>query len=387
MGFYIRKSFTAGPVRLNLSKSGLGISAGVKGFRVGSGPRGSYVHAGRGGLYYRQNLSSNTKYRSTSQNSENTLKILGGIIGGFIALIIVIYTVQWFIENPAVFILLVTVAVLIVGFIFYNKNVIRKAIANYKIILDEVFVLGAHKFNKEELIGIKAKLIKYNCKPELEKIENNIYRAVLDKIIDDSEITPLEKEAIQNLESIINISDSYRKEAKLEIFKSYYLNAIGDRLITNSEISTLNNIAEGLGIDKADIGEEIQTVKEIIRMQDLKHPLPILATVPFSIQKSEAAFYCSKGKVLSRKKAAKNSNSKYEYSIKREGDLVVTNKRVLVVREGTTSIDIKDILDVDVDIDNKFIILSKGSSEASTIIQTEEALFCGKIIDIIRNNA
>jgi Protein of unknown function (DUF4236) len=56
MGFYIRKGFNFGPLRLNLSRSGLGASFGVKGARVGVGPRGSYVHMGRGGLYYRQTL-------------------------------------------------------------------------------------------------------------------------------------------------------------------------------------------------------------------------------------------------------------------------------------------------------------------------------------------
>lgn len=58
MGFYIRKSVSAGPFRFNLSRSGLGVSVGVKGFRVGSGPRGNYIHMGRGGLYYRASLGS-----------------------------------------------------------------------------------------------------------------------------------------------------------------------------------------------------------------------------------------------------------------------------------------------------------------------------------------
>lgn len=43
-------------LRFNLSKGGIGISGGVKGFRIGTGPRGTYVHAGRGGLYYREYL-------------------------------------------------------------------------------------------------------------------------------------------------------------------------------------------------------------------------------------------------------------------------------------------------------------------------------------------
>jgi hypothetical protein len=56
MGFYIRKSIKVGPFRFNLSKSGIGVSAGVKGFRLGNGPRGNYVHLGRYGLYYRATI-------------------------------------------------------------------------------------------------------------------------------------------------------------------------------------------------------------------------------------------------------------------------------------------------------------------------------------------
>jgi hypothetical protein len=57
MGFYLRKSLSVGPFRFNLSGSGVGVSVGVPGLRVGSGPRGNYVHLGRGGVYYRHTFS------------------------------------------------------------------------------------------------------------------------------------------------------------------------------------------------------------------------------------------------------------------------------------------------------------------------------------------
>lgn len=60
MGFYLRKSISVGPLRFNLSKSGIGVSAGVKGLRFGTGPRGNYVHMGRGGLYYRATIPSSS---------------------------------------------------------------------------------------------------------------------------------------------------------------------------------------------------------------------------------------------------------------------------------------------------------------------------------------
>lgn len=58
MGFYLKKGFNFGPVRVNFSKSGIGVSVGAKGARLGVGPRGSYVHAGRKGIYYRKGLGA-----------------------------------------------------------------------------------------------------------------------------------------------------------------------------------------------------------------------------------------------------------------------------------------------------------------------------------------
>jgi len=70
MGFYIRKSFKLGPIRLNVSRSGLGMSAGVKGARFGINAGGKkYVHVGRGGLYYRENLPGSTQQESGEPQS------------------------------------------------------------------------------------------------------------------------------------------------------------------------------------------------------------------------------------------------------------------------------------------------------------------------------
>lgn len=66
MGWFFRKSVNVGPVRLNFSKSGVGVSAGVKGARVSVGPKGTYVSVGRGGIYYRQKIGG------TSQNNKGT---------------------------------------------------------------------------------------------------------------------------------------------------------------------------------------------------------------------------------------------------------------------------------------------------------------------------
>ena len=57
MGWFLRKSFRVGPLRLNLSKRGIGASVGVKGARLGVDATGKpYAAGGRYGLYFRESL-------------------------------------------------------------------------------------------------------------------------------------------------------------------------------------------------------------------------------------------------------------------------------------------------------------------------------------------
>ena len=65
MGWYFRKSLGLGPLRLNLSKSGIGYSVGVRGARIGVGPRGNYVRLGRGGIYYQKYFSTSPATHSS----------------------------------------------------------------------------------------------------------------------------------------------------------------------------------------------------------------------------------------------------------------------------------------------------------------------------------
>jgi hypothetical protein len=78
MGFYLRKSFRFGPLRLNLSKRGLGLSAGVKGARIGVSAEGKpYVAAGREGIYYRQNLGQGRPSRHVHEESPPPAQPIG----------------------------------------------------------------------------------------------------------------------------------------------------------------------------------------------------------------------------------------------------------------------------------------------------------------------
>ncbi len=59
MGWSYRKSINLGPLRINLSKRGVGYSVGAGGVRIGQNARGQrYVTAGAGGVLYRKTLGT-----------------------------------------------------------------------------------------------------------------------------------------------------------------------------------------------------------------------------------------------------------------------------------------------------------------------------------------
>ena len=84
MGIFFRKGVTLGPVRLNFSGSGVGMSAGIRGLRAGINAHGkSYVAGGRYGVYFRHTLSD-------SEPRERSVEA-GGHWIGLLALLVLIF--------------------------------------------------------------------------------------------------------------------------------------------------------------------------------------------------------------------------------------------------------------------------------------------------------
>ncbi len=90
MGFFFRKRFRlCKGIDLNLSKNGVGVSVGVKGYRISRNANGqTYLNCGRNGLYYRKRLDKAPKNNDDDVEMGKTSKIL---VISLIALIIISY--------------------------------------------------------------------------------------------------------------------------------------------------------------------------------------------------------------------------------------------------------------------------------------------------------
>jgi len=73
MGWSFRRSARFGPFGLNFSKSGIGVSTGVRGARISTGPRGTYINLGTSGLYYRQKIGGRYSAGSGAAGTASTV--------------------------------------------------------------------------------------------------------------------------------------------------------------------------------------------------------------------------------------------------------------------------------------------------------------------------
>ncbi|MFH2057209.1 MAG: hypothetical protein ABIJ61_14725, partial [bacterium] len=322
-----------------------------------------------------------------SQPQADGLGCLLFIIFG-VAATILVAIVTLFVENPAVFAALaVTAAATVVGFAIVRYRE-KKLLSEYKSALDRIFVQAVSVPTSEIIDALKDQRWRLpasqRCEDAVGRIEEDVYHAVLDRVLDDWHINAEERATIGAAEKVFGISEESKLELKKSIFSSAYLEAIEDRRITQDEFDKLTNLVDGLEIPKEEVKVELSVVQEIIEAQELRLPFQPIPPEDVQIkkQKSEDVFFQQGAQVLSRHKS-RQSASGYEYSVRRNGIMAVTDKRVVVFGDGTTSIRHSEISDIDVDIDGGLLEITKSSSGRPILIRTPSPLLMGRAIDLL----
>ena len=67
MALTFAKSVRFGGIRFNFTGSGIGVSGGIPGLRIGTGPRGAYISGGVGGFRYRKSLGTKSSSKRAAQ--------------------------------------------------------------------------------------------------------------------------------------------------------------------------------------------------------------------------------------------------------------------------------------------------------------------------------
>jgi hypothetical protein len=91
MGFYFRKRRSFGPLSLNLTKSGIGISTGIRGLRAGVTSHGKLFTSANvpgTGMYYR-------RYYGHHHSSEPSSFQIGFIVGLALPFVLALVLALW----------------------------------------------------------------------------------------------------------------------------------------------------------------------------------------------------------------------------------------------------------------------------------------------------
>jgi Protein of unknown function (DUF4236) len=375
MGFYIRKSFRAGPIRFNLSKSGIGLSTGIKGFRVGMGSRGAYISGGAHGIYFRENLGTGRKLaagkNSSLPNKGSNLpnqkinpvqpKLFLLVASGLFIFLFMVLLGVWYVG---------LIWALCVVVISHKRINYTKALNNYLELLDQITV--GEKLMEIDWFPATRKKWTFKSREVHEAHKSTYKRLVFDSMVNYLNCNELLrfKDLVAETFCLTNLE---KVKLETEAFKELVWNMLADQELSPREEEVLAVLYSTYGIDKDSVQDELRVIGEYLRAAKIgREELPELKT-PFILQKGEKCHYLTGGAIYEMKKQG--------LTLIHEGEIYITSKRIMVVGAGISVIPHTKVLDVEVDFDHKLITITKDGREKPLYIGASDAIFCGKLIE------
>ncbi|MBI4472272.1 MAG: DUF4236 domain-containing protein [Acidobacteria bacterium] len=388
MGFFIRKRLGSfGPIRFNLSKSGIGVSAGVRGARIGVGPRGAYISGGAKGLYFYEQLGK-SKPKSVSPaavSSENTdtLKtkptamsppkagspawnIMFGLVG-----ILILLNEGWLIGG-----ILTIYSAVAMARKFMRARRFSRHDALLKALRSSPDRSHLRRI-QESCASIKAS----QWQSRHQFIYGEIFQSALEDGIDESE-----RQWLSEVSAVLSIGN--REHIHAEILRPILWQIMADSAVTEEEERLVAELLDSASISREAIPEEWDALQQFIRARKIEAgELPALEA-GINLQRNEVCHHMTRGAFLDKKTIRSYTHLGQKYKEEglvesKSGDIYVTSKRILMVADGTSSIPHEKVLDVEIDHDEKLITLVKDGRQKPVYIKVPDAIYTGKLIEIL----
>lgn len=395
MGFFIRKAFKAGPIRFNLSKGGVGVSAGVTGARLGLNRNGTYVYGGRHGIYYREQLNRTKKHASSSvREKETENQPQRGIPGSndiFVDTEVTYPSVYDLIEphpypelrelnklhrNPVLWILFVLSA--IVPFLFQEEPLLW-------ILTGFMFSIVAFHYLKDRKWRKRGREMIEDLANDFEKTPaamtlnrmNTFIDIAPDKYInrflpdlyavmiqialeegDDEHIF-----AFNKFEKQIPVSDEFIELTKKAILTRKMDSSLENQLLSEKQENDIRELIKKLHLDDQFIFEELQflDLASTIRKEMESTLEETGASIP--MVRGEVCYAefdnirLLEERVIERFQRNRIQYRKIGYEIQIEGKLILTDRRLVFVGQGSREYRMNQILDVITDLEANIIEL------------------------------
>lgn len=431
MGFYLRKSFRAGPLRFNLSKSGIGVSAGATGARLGMSSTGrAYVHGGRGGLYYRKSVGSGSKdgrvlaerythvleagvrgrgpaielteetgvtygkpekpekpeETERAGTSARLVVASGGLLAlgvvGVLLLAAILGVVPWWVV-PAAGVLWA------LGLIALGR-LLRRASRAYGRLLDER-VGGSDPLTDEVRAELDAARANRWLLPARARYrEQTAYLELLAAGMTAGWEDPSDLERLAQAEQILSLEPAFVQRAKLNAYRRLHVEATADHDLTEAEEAALERARAAFGLSDDDLAEEMSLVERLRQLREIREGTLPEVEAGARLRSGEVCHLKSEGRLLKKRVLRSFTRDRQKYTVRgfvidKAGTLLVTSKRVLLIHEGMTSIPLDKVVDLEIDEDRQLLTLTRDGLVTAAYLTTPAALRTGAIIAALAN--
>jgi len=427
MGFYLRKSFRLGPLRINLSKHGLGVSAGVRGARLGITSDGrTYVHAGRGGIYYRRYFGgpgkqgsgpataalpaeSLTLYEDTgvtypaastpqevplSRVDPHSLVQPGRVMPqllvlGAVLLLVSLVTGDSLTPLAGFFLQLAAIFSVLAGVVIRLRE--KKRQRALEKLLETAYraVKDLRPLAPESLETLE-KAMANGILPTaaVAAAVRSVYADTVLAMVDDRRVTAEERELLRQLESFPGLDDQFRKEARVAAFQEVYLAAVSDRNLTEQEEEELEQVLTALEIPREAVKEQLDVLEQLKEVRALRAgELPVVEA-EIRLARGETCHFRAPGRLLKERNLRTFSHQGRRVRVRglileKEGTLYITSRRILLVHGGSTSWPLRKILDLELDADRNLLLITRDGVQHPLLLTTPEALRAASVIALL----
>jgi hypothetical protein len=203
------------------------------------------------------------------------------------------------------------------------------------------------------------------------------YRHMVATVVDDGHVDEEELARLDAAARTLGIRAEAVAEARRDGFLTVFRDAVSDGELTDEERVSLDQIREALCIPEAAVSSELALVGELAESQAvLRDSLPTVST-KVKLRKGEMCHFSTRATECKRRVAKSyvvggERIREYEFKAARSGTLFITNKRVLFVAEGTTTVKHEAILDTKVAAEERLLVITKDGRKSPYYFETEK---------------
>lgn len=354
------------------------MSVGVTGLRVGVGPgKAPYIHAGRHGLYFRKSLTSG--HGSAGAASPSTTAVTEMVRADVYDADQIFYSTPVFSSDlPAIspwWILLPPVYLVL---ILLHRGRDRRA-------LDYVngFLAGLSSASDDNLPASPPPDLPLEY---LAWAHEAVYQGALARVFSDNLVSRDELSLLARIEHLPGLRPDRLADIKSDWFRAAYMEAVADHELSVEEEKKLDAIRESLGVSSAAISEEATTIERLKKSREAGAGALVAIEYDFPLAKDEVCYFQAPGRLLVKKVLAGHQRQYVMHKqtglvAKKEGTLLITSSRLLLVGDGSLSIPFGKILDLEVDMDMNLITITRSDRKNPVYLSTPESLSAGALLD------